>query len=118
MVDASRIDGSICGPPGKYPRASLAGASCVFGIVAAFGWLSLPVLERGLSLGEPFGSLFAVAPALVVAVLATLLGTAFGIGSLLRRASGSRKRTILALTGISLSLGCPMLMWIVAVVWL
>jgi hypothetical protein len=93
-------------------------ASCAFGVVAALGWLSLPLLDRFLSLGEPFGSLFAVAPVVVVAVLATLLGSACGIASLLRRRSGSRKRTILALVGISLCLGCPVLVWIVAVVWL
>jgi hypothetical protein len=120
VEERPRVDGSICGrPPAKYPRTSLAVASCALGVVAALCWLSLPVLEKSLSLGEPFGSMFFVVPALVVAVLVTCLGTACGIGCLLRGASGSRKRRIiLALAGISLSLGTPVLVWIIAVVWL
>ena len=114
-----RVDGSTCSrPPVKYAARRLAVASCALGLVAGLCWFSLPVLERFLSLGEPFGSMFVVAPALILAVLATCLGTAFGIGCLLRRAPGSRNRTILALIGISLSLGCPVLLWIVALVWL
>jgi hypothetical protein len=85
--------------------------------VAALAWISVPILDRTMSLGEPFGSMFAVVPALFLAGLATLLGLGCGIASLVWPRSRLRKRTGLAVVGILLSLGGPLVLWAVVVFW-
>jgi hypothetical protein len=64
-----------------------------------------------MSLGEPFGSMFAVLPTICLAALATLLGTVCGIGAFLPWTLRSGKRKVLAGIGIVLSLASPLLLW-------
>jgi hypothetical protein len=71
-----------------------------------------------MSLGDPFGSMFAVIPTVCLAALATFLGIVCGMGTLLRRSSRAGKRKVLAAIGLALSIGFPLFLWLAAIVWL
>jgi hypothetical protein len=102
-------------PAQTLPHSGLAITSLVFGVLAAPVWLSLPIIEATMSWGEPFGSAPVLIPALLLAVLGSILGLAFGIGSLLQRIfRPPRKQIVFAVIGISLSLGLPLILGIYA----
>jgi hypothetical protein len=97
-------------------HSTLAMTSFCFGIVTALAWLSLPILDKTMSLGEPFGSMFIVLPTFVVAVAATFTGIAFGIASYLTgRSTHPRSKKILAVFGVLLSVASPIISWIIAI---
>jgi hypothetical protein len=88
----------------------------VVGVLVTPVWLSLPVIEKTMSWGEPFGSAPVLLPALILAVLGSILGLAFGVASLLRETSPpTRRQRVAAALGISLSLGLPLILWIYAI---
>jgi hypothetical protein len=101
------------GPERTLPHSGLAITSLVFGVLATPVWLSLPIIEKTMSWGPPFGSAPAVLLALILSVFGSILGLAFGIGSLLQRISRPpRKQIVFAVIGICLSLGLPLILWI------
>jgi hypothetical protein len=105
------------GPERTLPHSALAITSLVFGVLVTPVWLSLPIIEKTMSWGEPFGSVPVLIPALILAVLGSILGLAFGIGGLLRGISRSHRKQIgFAGIGVSLSLGVPLILWIYATV--
>jgi hypothetical protein len=116
FVPKDSIPGQRTEPTLKHSRLAI--ASCSFGVFAALAWLSLPILDKTMSLGEPFGSMLFVLPAFVMAAMATFLGIALGIASfLVGRSLHPKKRRVLAGIGILLSLSPPLILWIILIVW-
>jgi hypothetical protein len=103
------------GPHPRLKHSRLAVGCFCLGVLASLGWMSLPIIEKTMSLGEPFGSAFFVIATVGFSALATVLSIAIGVICLLQRAV-PRKRS-LAIVGILLSVGFPLSLWIFLIVW-